>query len=120
MTTTSISPSIDFVMFYVADLEQSYAFFKDTLGFTPQPEGDGPGFRQFAGAGGPGFGLLQANEQTPPPGEVEIYLKADDLAALRDTWTARGVGATPIMQRPFGAIFEITTPDGRKLTPLRA
>lgn len=119
MMSTVAAPALNFVIFYVADLDQSYRFFKETLGFTHLPESDGPVFRQFdGGAGGLGFGLLQASEQTPPPGAVDLYLKADDLAALRESWVANGVAATPIVSLPFGPIFEIATPDGRKLTPI--
>ena len=119
MTTTVTTPALNFVVFYVADLDQSCRFFKETLGFTHLPEGDGPNFRQFdGGANGLGFGLARAGDQTPPPGAVELYLKADDLAALRESWLAKGIAATPIVQMPFGPIFEVTTPDGRKLTPI--
>ncbi len=117
--TTVAAPAIDYILFYVADIEASHAFFVDTLGFTPDPSQDAPTFRQFAaGPGGAMIGLLQANAQTPPPGEVDLYLGTPDIAALRERWVARGADAGPIVQMPFGKIFEIKTPDGRKLTPL--
>jgi predicted enzyme related to lactoylglutathione lyase len=118
MTTPVAAPALNFVVFYVADLEQSFRFFKETLGLIDVPEGHGPNFRQFDGGAGMGFGLLKADEQTPPPGAVDLYLKAENLEALRESWVANGVAATPIVQMPFGPIFEITTPDGRKLTPI--
>ena len=118
MTTTVAAPALNFVIFYVADIDESYRFFKETLGFADVPEAGGPNFRQFDGGAGMGFGLLQADEETPPPGAVDLYLKPDNLEALRASWVANGVAATPIVQMPFGQIFEVTTPDGRKLTPL--
>jgi predicted enzyme related to lactoylglutathione lyase len=119
MAVKTTAPALNYVVFYVADLEASYRFFGETLGFTHQPEGDAPGFRQFdGGAGGMGIGLAEVREGGPPAGAVELYLKADDLPALREAWLANGVEAGPIVQMPFGAIFEIATPDGRKLTAL--
>jgi predicted enzyme related to lactoylglutathione lyase len=120
MTAATIAaPSLNFVLFYVADLDASAEFFANTLGFTLDAGQSGPVFRQFtAGPGGATIGLLQASDQTPPPGEVDLYLGTPDLAALRETWTGRGIAATPIVQMPFGKIFEVTTPDGRKLTPI--
>jgi predicted enzyme related to lactoylglutathione lyase len=112
------APSLNFVLFYVADLDASAEYFANTLGFTLDAGQSVPNFRQFnAGPGGATIGLLQAADQTPPPGEVELYLGTPDLAALREAWTARGAAATPIVQMPFGKIFEVKTPDGRKLTP---
>jgi catechol 2,3-dioxygenase-like lactoylglutathione lyase family enzyme len=117
MASKVAAPALNYVVFYVANLDDSYRFFGETLGFTHQPEGDAPGFRQFDG-GGMGIGLSQVREGTPPPGAVELYLKADDLPALREAWLANGVEAGPIVQMPFGKIFEIATPDGRRLTAL--
>jgi predicted enzyme related to lactoylglutathione lyase len=119
MTSTTAAPALNFVIFYVADIDESARFFKETLGFTHLPGSDGQGFRQFdGGANGLGFGLLQASAQTPPPGAVDLYLKAENLETLRASWVANGVVATPIVPMPFGPIFEVTTPDGRKLTPI--
>jgi hypothetical protein len=117
MTTTVAAPALNFVIFYVAEIEESYRFFKETLGFADMPEASGPNFRQFDGGAGMGFGLLAADEQSPA-GAVDLYLKAENLEALRASWVAHGVAATPIVRMPFGPIFEITTPDGRKLTPI--
>jgi predicted enzyme related to lactoylglutathione lyase len=120
MTTTTVAaPALNYVLFYVSDLAASHDFFARTLGFTPDPSQDGPTFRQFAAEpGGVTIGLLQADDQTPPPGEVDLYLGTPDIAALREAWVGRGVAAGPIVQMPFGKIFEVTTPDGRKLTPI--
>jgi predicted enzyme related to lactoylglutathione lyase len=118
MTTTIAAPSIDFVIYYVADLDASLHFFEGALGFTHLPEGDGPDFRQFVDGGGNGFGLLRASEGTPAAGEVRIYYKTPDIAALRERWTAQGIVASPIIALPFGKIFEFATPDGYTLTAM--
>lgn len=118
MTATTTAPSLDFVVYYVADLDTASRFFKDTLGFTPVPEGDGPGFRQFADGSGAGFGLAQAGERTPAAGEVRLYYKTADIAALREQWMANGAAAAPIITLPFGKVFEVITPDGHTLTAL--
>ena len=118
MTTTTAAPSIDFVVYFVADLGTSLRFFQDGLGFTHLPEGDGPDFRQFIDGAGNGFGLSQASDDTPAPGEVRLYYKTPDIAALRERWTAQGIAASPIIPLPFGKIFEIATSDGYTLTAL--
>jgi len=111
-------PSIKFVIYYVADLDQSLRFFEGALGFTRQPEGDGPDYRQFIDGEGNGFGLSQATEGTPTAGEVRRYYKAPDIAALRERWTANDIAASPIIPLPFGTIVEIATPDGYTLTAI--
>lgn len=119
MTATIPTPALDFVVFYVANLDTSFAFFKDKLGFAHQPEGDGPGFRQFSWGGpGLGFGLAQETANTPVAGTATLYLKTDDLMAQRERWLAQGVAASPIIQRPFGETFTVTTPDGLILTTM--
>jgi predicted enzyme related to lactoylglutathione lyase len=119
IATTIAAPSLNYVLFFVADVEASAAFFADTLGFTLDPSQSGPDFRQFAAdPGGATIGLFKASDQTPPPGEVALYLGTPNIAALREAWVERGLAASPIVQMPFGKIFEITTPDGRTLTPI--
>ena len=119
IATTVAAPALSFALFYVADLDASYDFFAHTLGHTPDPSGDVPAFRQFAaGPQGIAFGLLLADDHTPSPGEIDLYFGTPDIAALRDAWVARGVAATPLVTMPFGTIFEVATPDGRKLTQL--
>jgi predicted enzyme related to lactoylglutathione lyase len=105
MTATTVAaPSLNFVLFYVADIETSAKFFANSLGFTLDPSQSGPTFRQFdAGPGGATIGLVQTDDRTPPPGEVDLYLGTADIAALREAWVGRGLAATP---------------DGRKLTPI--
>ena len=110
------APSIDFVTFYVSDLATSLAYFTNLLGFTRVPAEDSPGFHFLTGDGGISFGLLQASDQTPASGTIQLYVKTGDLSGVRDSIVGKGVEATPIAQRPFGAIFSVHTPDGYPLT----
>ena len=108
--------SLDFVTFYVSDLNKSLAYFTDVLGFAHVPEESGPGFHFLTGEGGISFGLALAGEQTPPAGTSTLYVKVSDIKAQRAAIVGKGVEATPIEQRPFGAIFSVHTPDGSPLT----
>lgn len=120
MTAATVAaPSLNYVLFFVSDIEASTDFFANALGYTLDPSQSAPTFRQFAAdPNGATIGLLQADDQTLPAGEIKLYFGTPDIAALRETWTGRGVAATPIVQMPFGRIFEVTTPDGHKLTPI--
>ncbi len=115
----STMPVLDFIVFYVSDLEESFAYFTEKLGFKPIPEQDGPVFRGLSGHEEKiGFGLNQTSEQTPPAGTVQLYFKTDNLAELHTTLTARDAGTTSIVHMPFGSIFNIQTPDKHALVML--
>ena len=107
--------TLDFVTFYVSDLTKSLAYFTDVLGFTHVPEESAPGFQFMTGDGGISFGLMLAGAQTPAAGTHALYVKVADIHAQRAAVMAKGVEASPIEQRPFGAISTVHTPDG---TPL--
>ena len=107
------TPSFDFVMIHVSDLDASLNFFTNVLGFERVTEGDGPGFRHLTGKGGIQFGLMQADGQRGKPGDIEIYVKTDDINAMREAIIGKGVAAGPMMNRPFGQIVPLpTAPDG--------
>lgn len=113
------APGLDFVVYYVADLEHARAFFANTLGFTELPEEAGPGFCQFVDGNGNGFGLALANDETPAAGDQRLYYKTtEDIAALREAWQTQGASVSPLLTRPFGTTFEVTTPDNHTLTAL--
>lgn len=121
MTENTVVPGLNFLVFYVSDLDASLIYFSQKLGFSYDPEGDSPVFRQLKGApGSPEFGLVLASAHTPPAGMVEVYFKTADLAGLHRAITERGVEATPIMERPFGPIFSTHSPDGQVVTMLGA
>jgi catechol 2,3-dioxygenase-like lactoylglutathione lyase family enzyme len=112
-------PALDFIVFYVSDLDESFAYFTEKLGFTHDGEQNGPVFRGLKGGDEKiGYGLNLASEQTPPAGTVELYFKTDDLEGLHTTLTAKGAGTTPIIQLPFGSVFNVHTPDQHALVML--
>jgi catechol 2,3-dioxygenase-like lactoylglutathione lyase family enzyme len=117
--TMSTMPVLDFIVFYVSDLDESFAYFTEKLGFKPLPEQQGPVFRGLVGNEDKiGFGLNLASNDTPPAGTVELYFKTDNLAELHTTLTARDAGTTSIVRMPFGSIFNIQTPDKHALVML--
>ncbi len=117
MTTSIAAPTIDFVLFYVSDMQTSLEYFTEKLGFGYLPEQSSPTFCTLSsGEGSIGFGLLLVEPETPPAGTVEVYFKTPDLDQLRSAITGRGVEATPIVHRPFGSIFTVQSPDKQLLT----
>jgi predicted enzyme related to lactoylglutathione lyase len=111
---------LDFIVFYVSDLHDSLSYFTEILGFTHDPALDEPNFRQLSDGVNPiGIGLVQASPETPAPGTLQLYLKTVDIGSLHAALTSKGVEATPIVQRPFGTIFTIHSPDGYPLTMLQ-
>ena len=114
----STIPVLDFVVFYVSDLDESFAYFTEKLGFTPTSR-NGEVFRGLSGNEEKiGFGLNLAGNDTPPAGTIELYFKADHLEELHTTLTAKDAGTTSIVRMPFGSIFNIQTPDKHALVML--
>jgi catechol 2,3-dioxygenase-like lactoylglutathione lyase family enzyme len=112
----STIPAIGFVVFYVSDIEASFAYFTEKLGFKPIPEQSGPTFRTLIGGDEKiGYGLNLVSEETPPAGTVELYFKTGDIDELHTSLTANRAGAAPIVQMPFGRIFNVQTPDKHAL-----
>lgn len=114
MSTTI--PALDFIVFYVSDLNESLVYFTEKLGFKHDLEQNGPVFRGLSGSDEKiGYGLNLASENTPPAGTVELYFKTNALEELHTTLTAKGAGTTSIMQLPFGSVFNVQTPDRHAL-----
>jgi catechol 2,3-dioxygenase-like lactoylglutathione lyase family enzyme len=115
----STIPVLDFIVFYVSDLDESLAYFTEKLGFKATPEQQGPVFRGLSGNEEKiGFGLNLAGNDTPPAGTVELYFKTDNLTELHTTLTAKDAGTTSIVRMPFGSTFNIQTPDKHALVML--
>ena len=112
----STQPTLDYVVIRVSDIEASFRYYTETLGFTTDPEQNGPTFRYLKGApGGIDFGLFAADEEHQP-GHIELYLKAHNLEGLREELLGKQVKVSPIMHPPFGDIFAVPSPDGESLT----
>ncbi len=113
------NPELNFVLIYVSDMDASYNFFTNILGFEPASDADSksPGFRQLKSNGGVDFALILPGDLDPgKPGEVEIYIKTDDIHAMREAVVSKGVAAGPVMDRPFGQVVPLPgVPDGVKV-----
>lgn len=120
MATT---PTLNFVLFYVSNLEESLKYFTQTLGLEHDPKQDAPIFRGFAG--GAGCGLAPAGvplpwtAEIPQPGAIEVYFETDNLEGLHTSLASKGVQVTEITHQPFGSIFSIPAPDGQMVTMIR-
>lgn len=115
----STMPVLNFIVFYVSDIDESSAYFTEKLGFKPIPEQSGQVFRGLSGNEEKiGFGLNLASSDTPPAGTAELYFKSDNLEELHTTLTAKDAGTTSIVRMPFGSIFNIQTPDKHPLVML--
>ena len=120
----STTPALDFILFYVSDLEESLQYFTQTIGLRHNPEADTPFFRGFISEEGSiPFGLALVSEEASPearrPGTVEVYFKTDNLEGMHAALVAKGVKPTEIAHRPFGSIFSIPASDGHLVTMLR-
>lgn len=118
------TPALDFVLFYVADIEKAYQFFTETLGFPADPSQNSPLFRGFSGGEGAiPFGISVVDESASPeerrPGDIEVYFKTDNFEGMHAALTEKGARPTAIAHRPFGSIFSIPEPDGHLVTILR-
>lgn len=114
MSTTS---ELSFVLLYVADLDESLAYYKQTIGLHHVPEADTPVFRGFGReAGHLSFGICKPFDDTRKPGQVEVYFYTKELDRMHDTLANEGVQTTPITQQYFGPIFTVDSPDGHLVT----
>ena len=121
MATT---PTLDFVLFYVSNLDESLAYFTQTLGLEHDPKQDSPFFRGFVSQeGSAGFGLALVSEAASPeprhPGDVEIYFTTDNLEDRHAELVSKGARPTALTHRPFGSIFSVPAPDKQLITLLR-
>jgi hypothetical protein len=96
------------VIIYSKDSDADRAFFRDVLEY---PSVD-------AGHGWLIFGLPRAEVGVHPSDENdvhELYLMTDDAEALVASMRARGVAATPVADRGWGLLTQLTLPGGGKL-----
>ena len=119
------APKLDFVIFYVSDLEESLKYFTETLGLRHNPAADTPNFRGFISEeGGLPFGLALVDEEISPEarkaGTIEVYFETEDLEEQHTRLARKGAEPTEIAHRPFGSIFSIPAPDGHLVTMLRS
>ncbi|WP_327269447.1 VOC family protein [Streptomyces sp. NBC_01218] len=99
------------------DPERSRAFYGQALGLAVHREfGTGPerGTVYFLGGG---FLELSGRGDTPPSGDLRLWLQVADVAAAHDELRARGVPILrPPVQEPWGLIeMWIADPDGLRI-----
>jgi hypothetical protein len=115
----STIPALDFVLLYVSDLEESLAYFTQTIGLLHNPKADTPIFRGFLSEEGSiPFGICLPPDETRLAGQVEVYFKTNDLDGMHVTLAEKGVQTTAITHQPFGSIFTVDAPDGHVVTML--
>jgi len=90
---------------YSTDAEADRVFLRDVLGLSHVDAGDG--WLIFA---------LPPTEVAVHPGEEndrhELYLMTDDVEALVASMTEQGIGSSPIADRGWGLLTEVTLPGG--------
>jgi predicted enzyme related to lactoylglutathione lyase len=114
---TDIS-GLDFVTLLVSNLEASYRFYKEQIGFNESSE-KRPNAHAFATKPCP-FAIRQSPEsrKIENPGQgIILWLRASDSTALHEELKRRGV---PIVEdlrtSPFGMRFSFKDPDGYVMT----
>lgn len=113
----SANAEMSFVLFYVEDLDESLAYFTNTIGLHHVPEADTPVFRGFGReAGHLSFGICKPFDDTRQAGQVEVYFNTDELARMHDRLGTRGVHTTEISEQYFGHIFTVDSPDKHLVT----
>lgn len=112
-TAPTAAPTLSYVILHVADLAAASAYYTDALGFTPDAQFDGPDFREFTpGEGGIPFAIAQADAARSPAGTVTLYFYTQEIEAVREAYTGRGVNAGAITPMPFGTVFTVPASDG--------
>jgi len=105
---------LTYAILTTSDVPRARRFFTEQLGLSTEDD-QGDVFSQFTTR----EGTLWAVSQAPPqagPGEVELYLRVDDVDAAYRTWQERGVETvTEPHDEPFGRTFAFRDPDGRTL-----
>jgi catechol 2,3-dioxygenase-like lactoylglutathione lyase family enzyme len=93
---------------YSKDADADRAFLRDVLGLTGVD----------AGGGWLIFGLPPSEvavHPSPAGASHELYLLCDDVKAFVADMTARNVACTPVADRRWGLVTEVTLPSGAKL-----
>ena len=98
-------------LIYSKDPEADRAFFRDVLGFRAVD----------AGGGWLIFALPPAEVAAHPAddeavnGRHELYLMCDDVESLVAAMKARGLACSPVLNRGWGMLTQMTLPGGGKL-----
>ncbi len=110
---------LNFTLLYVDNLDQSLAYFRDTVGLKHIPEADTDVFRGFGPAvSSLSFGICKPFDDTRKVGQTELYFTTSEFENLYKTMVSQGVRTTPITQVYFGKVFTVDAPDGHLVTML--
>lgn len=112
------SPSLGFVLLFVANPQKSSLFYQDILGIKPIEES--PTFAMFALKNGVMLGLWSRYTAEPrvdqAAGALEVCFPADDVDAVYEAWGKKHV---TMAQKPtdmdFGRTFVALDPDGHRI-----
>ena len=105
---------------YVADVEESAVFFRDTLGFTFlnfSGEKGNPYYAEMA-AGPTKFGLHEpgSERERARVGRLRLYFRVTDLKAHRNHISSCGGNPGKIQETAWMTMFSVTDPDGHEIT----
>lgn len=108
----------DFVTLLVSDLDASYRFYKETIGW-PESDEKYPNARAFS-TQPCALGIRQSPDRRKPskPGEgIILWVRSSNAAALYAELRQRGVPIVDeLRQGPWGGMFSFKDPDGYVLT----
>lgn len=113
-----LSPSLGFVLLFVANPQKSSLFYQEI--FEMKPIEESPTFVMFALKNGVMLGLWSKYTAEPrvevAAGGLEVCFSAEDVDALYDAWGKKRVTIT---QKPtdmdFGRTFVALDPDGHRI-----
>ncbi len=114
MTDPLLTRRISVVYLYVRDMNRSLDFYRGLLGIPLEADSDDPHWAEAVLEGGVRFAIHLAGPETAPqvPGTVRVNFEVADLAAAVDRLRAAGMAVGEIERETWGAMVELTDPDG--------
>ena len=114
MTDTPLTRRISVVYLYVSDMNRSLEFYRGLLGIPLEADAEDPHWAEARLEGGIRFAIHLAPTGTPPqvPGTVRLNFEVGDLEAAVARLRSAGVAPGTLEREPWGAIAELTDPDG--------
>jgi predicted enzyme related to lactoylglutathione lyase len=107
-----MEPQLSHVIVFVADMDRSIAYYRDTLGLGLR-FGSG-GWSEFE-TGGTTLALHPADEGSPP-GTVQVGLTVDDVRRYCGDVAGRGANvSTPPTETAHGLLAQLLAPDGNSV-----
>ncbi len=106
---------VGFVVYPVADIDRSRAFYRDVLGFK-EGESLSDGWYEFD-LNGVGFALVTEGDEvgTPPGSAFSLGIEVGDLAGLKAKLEKAGAKMQGFESPRCDAVF-VTDPDGNRVT----